>query len=224
MVSSLPPHLFSLGPPPVAPLQLFYGLIFGRRPEAAPWGPPLPPACPSPSLQPSSSLRSPLLPGAPHILCPSTAWQPSVSESLRPTQGGSCPWVPGPQLGPRAGLPTLGTGQAESRACQPQPTWQAPGRLWERAAPLHWCFWGQKDWREGEGKKQVSSLRYWPVQSSLECAGRERGHQASPAFLLPPGLRTCFPLKDHHLLRAPGIHPLKLGPHPLYSRLLCGCL
>lgn len=177
LVSSLPPHLFSLCPPPVAPLQLFYGLIFGRRPEVAPWGPPLPPACPSPSLQPEllSTLTPP--PRGPHILCPSTARRASVSESLRPAQGGSCPWVRGPQLGPRAGLPTVGTGQAESWACQPQPTWQAPGKLWKRAGPLHWCFWGQRIGGRGRGKNryQVSgtglSRAPWNVQEGKEVPG-----------------------------------------------------
>lgn len=185
MVSSLPPHLFSLHPSPAAPLQLFYGLIFGRRPEAAPWGPPLPPACPSPSLRRSFSPCSPLRPGALHILRPGTARLPSISEILRPAQGGSCPRVPGPQLGPRAGLPTLGHGTGSAPGLPVPAHLGHPGKLWKQAAPLHWHFWGQEDWREGEGKEkryQVSgtglSRAPWNVQKGKE--------------VIRPHLLSCF--------------------------------
>lgn len=179
LVSSLPPHLFSLHPPPAAPLQLFYGLIFGRRPEAAPWGPPLPPACPSPSLRRSFSPRSPLRPGALHILRPGTARLPSISEILRPAQGGSCPRVPGPQLGPRAGLPTLGHGTGSAPDPPAPAHLGSPWEALEAGSPSPLAFLGPGGLEGGGGERTGIKSQ---VLACPELLGKCRKGKRSPGL------------------------------------------
>lgn len=70
----------------------------------------------------------------------------------------------------------------------------------------------------GEKSSQVSGISL--SETSLECGVRERGHQASPPFLLPPVSRIWFLVKGHHLVRTPRIHPLKLGPTPAPPQFL----
>ena len=214
-MSSLPLHLFSLCPPPVAPLQLFYGLIFGRRPEAAPWGPPLLPACPSPSLQPK--LLSTLTPppwGPPHPLpqhCPAAFCQ-RASDRLR---AGPALGFAGHSWDPGLACPLWARDRLSPGPASPSP----PGKPLVSSGggqPLSTGVSGARGLEGGGGERTGIKSQVLACPELLGMCRKGRRSQASPAFLLPPGLRTCFLLKDHHLLRTPGIHPQARATPPLF--------
>lgn len=219
MVSSLPLHLFSLCPPPVAPLQLFYGLIFGRRPEAAPWGPPLLPACPA--LPPSVSAAQAPLYTHPSSLGPPTSSAPALPSGLL-SQRASDRLRAGPALrfaghswDPGLACPLWERDRLSPGPASPSP----PGKPLVSSGggqPLSTGVSGARGLEGGGGERTGIKSQVLACPELLGMCRKGRRSQASPAFLLPPGLRTCFLLKDHHLLRTPGIHPQARATPPLF--------